>query len=277
MSIKRYILIFLLCLLGVSEAIAQDAIAGKERKEIVEEIAKDYKNWNRAAWTGRLTTDLLPVSATLKVYMEKGHLTLVSVRAPLVGEVARIEMDSDSLLVVNKMKKRYYSKPLRDLSQMVPDLTEDVQTLFLGRMFVIGSGQLGKRDADDVTIFPTGTENCYMLLPTAPDYLPQVVYGFASDPEHRLATFVCAYGRADAPADDSVIDPDFQYEPKAQAQAEIAYRSKGAVAELQCLFNSKQYNATLTVDDIEWGARGFDRINISGYTKVEFKDVLKMR
>ena len=275
MDSSKYILIFLIGLFSVVTAAAQDAIPGKEKKEIIEEISKDYKNWHRAAWSGKLSTDMLPVSATLKVFMEKDKLTMISVRAPFVGEVARIEADKDSILVVNKMKKRYYTHPLAELSQMVPDLTEDLQSLLLGRMFVVGSGQLDKHDTDKVTVFPTDSENCYMLLPDVPDYLPQVLYGFAGDAEGRMSTFVCAYGRADAPGCDDTIDPDFQYEPKAQVQAEISYRNKGSIADLQCLFSGRPYNATLTVDEIEWGAKGFDRINVSGYTKVGFKEVLK--
>ncbi len=277
MDIKKYLFCFLILLMSVLTLDAQDAVGRKQEKMIVEQVTENYKNWGRASWSGKLSADILPVSATLKVFMERNKLTLISVRAPFLGEVARIEVDKDSVLIVNKFKKRYYSRPIAEISQMVPDLTEDLQSLLLGRMFVVGSGQLDKGDADKVNVFPTASEDCYMIVPDVPEYLPEVLYGFATDPHNRMATFVCAYGRADSSTDTGEIDADSQYEPEVQVQADITYRSKGVTAYLQALFRSKSYNAAITADEIEWGGKGFDRINIEGYARVSFKDVMKIR
>ena len=276
MEIKRYIIILLMTLGIVTGIKAQDAIEGKMEKKVVETITDSYKNWNKASWNGRLSADMLPVSATLKVYMERGKLTLISVRAPFIGEVARIEADKERILIVNKLKKRYYEREIAEISQIAPDLLEDMQALLLGRMFVVGKGQLDDRKVEDINLFPTNEEGCYMVVPTVPDWLPQVLYGFATDQESRMATFVCAYGRADAAATDEAIDPDYQYEPKFQVQTEISYRDKGiATASIQALLSGKEYTGTLTVDPIEWGGKGFDRINTDGLAKVSLRDVLR--
>lgn len=277
MKLKKYILLFTFLFTVVFGAISQDAISGKEEKRVVEAISDTYNNWNRAGWNGKISADILPVSATMKVYMEKGKLTLISIRAPFIGEVGRIEVDKDSLLVVNKMKRRYYSKSIAEISQMVPDLTEDFQALLLGRMFVIGEGQLGKKSLDSVSVFPSTEEGCYMIVPSVPDYLPEVLYGFGTDSAMQLSTFVCAYGREAVPVEGTEeLDVQFQYEPKVQVQADVVYRDNGgARAELSGSFNGRNYTASLTSDAIEWGAKGFDRISVKGYSRCGIREVLR--
>lgn len=275
MKIKKYISILIILLVSISGGKAQDAVSLKEEKHIIDGITEDYKNWNCASWDGKLSTDILPLSVTLKVYMKRGDYTLISARAPFLGEVARVEIDKEALLIVNKMKKRYYRRSLEDISKVAPDFAEDVQALLLGRMFVVGSGQLDKRDADKVTLFPTSIEGEYMVVPAVPDYLPEVLYGFATDQDLNMSTFVCAYGRADVSESIETVDPNLQYEPKLQAQADITYQGKKTVADLHAIYYPKEYSATLTVDEIEWGSKGFGRIDIEGLTQVSFRDILK--
>lgn len=273
---KRLLAALAMSLTLITGMSAQDAVSGKEKKDIIESLTSGYKNWNRASWSGKLSADILPVSATLKVYMERGKLTLISVRVPFFGEVARVEADTEEILIVNKIKKRYYRRSLTEISKAAPDFAEDLQSLLLGRMFVIGEGQLNKRYADQVSVFPAEREGYYMIVPDIPDYLPQTLYGFASDPEKRLSTFVCAFGRADSSSQEA-LDPDFQYEPKMQAQADVEYFDRGASAQLQALFKGKSYSGVLEVDEIEWGAKGFSRINVDGYKSVSLHDVLRLR
>ncbi|MDE5901975.1 MAG: DUF4292 domain-containing protein [Muribaculaceae bacterium] len=255
-----------------------DQLGRKEEKRLIERIADSYTDWQRASWSGKLSSDRLPVSVTMKVYMEKGKLTMISLRAPLFGEVARVEIDPDSLVVANKMKHTYYSRQLSEISAMAPDLTEDVQALLLGRMFAIGCGQLGKSCADAVAIFPLQADSSYMVVPDVPDYLPQVVYGFATDADLRISTFAAAYGRTEVASEPTPDNPDpgFSYEPEVQLQADITYSGKGAVARLEAIGRGQTYTATLSVGETEWDGKPFDRIDLSGYRRVAFRDVMRM-
>ncbi|MDE7080381.1 MAG: DUF4292 domain-containing protein [Muribaculaceae bacterium] len=255
-----------------------DQLGRKEEKRLIERIADSYTDWQRASWSGKLSSDRLPVSVTMKVYMEKGKLTMISLRAPLFGEVARVEIDPDSLVVANKMKHTYYSRQLSEISAMAPDLTEDVQALLLGRMFAIGCGQLGKSCADAVAIFPLQADSGYMVVPDVPDYLPQVVYGFATDADLRISTFAAAYGRTEVASEPTPDNPDpgFSYEPEVQLQADITYSGKGAVARLEAIGRGQTYTATLSVGETEWDGKPFDRIDLSGYRRVAFRDVMRM-
>lgn len=255
-----------------------DQLGRKEEKRLIERIADSYTDWQRASWSGKLSSDRLPVSVTMKVYMEKGKLTMISLRAPLFGEVARVEIDPDSLVVANKMKHTYYSRQLSEISAMAPDLTEDVQALLLGRMFAIGCGQLGKSCADAVAIFPLQADSSYMVVPDVPDYLPQVVYGFATDADLRISTFAAAYGRTEVASEPTPDNPDpgFSYEPEVQLQADITYSGKGAVARLEAIGRGQTYTATLSAGETEWDGKPFDRIDLSGYRRVAFRDVMRM-
>lgn len=276
MSVKKFLTVWVMVITAVIPVLSKDKDADALCQEVVEAVTADYKEWNKAGWTGKLSTDMLPVSATMKVYMERGKLTMISLRAPLFGEVARIEVDADSILMVNKMKKRYYSKSLKEYSAVAPDLNEDLQALLLGRMFVIGSGELNKECASQVVVFPDNDSGTFMIVPEVPDYLPDVLYGFGTNADAKMAAFVCAYGRADKTGNaNDPLDPELQYEPEIQAQAEITYRGNRATADLQLLFKGRSFNATLTADGVECGAKGFDRINVKGYTKTGLSQILK--
>lgn len=273
------ILVALLAIVyAASPLYAQEELGRKAEKKLIEHIADSYTDWHHASWNGKLSSDLLPVSVTVKVCMEKGRLTMVSLRAPLFGEVARVELDPDSIVVANKMKHTFYSRRLSEISAMVPDLTEDVQALLLGRMFAIGCGELGKSCADAVTVFPMQADSCYMVVPEVPDYLPQTVYGFATDAALRISTFAAAYGRGEADTEPSPdeVDPGFTYQPEVQLQAEVTYNSKGAIARLEAAGRGRTYTATLTAGQPEWDGKSFDRIDLSGYRRVSFRDVMRM-
>ena len=67
---------------------------------------KSYSNWGSVELNGKFRCSLLPISATVKIYMKKDKEIMASVRAPFVGEVARVEVAEDSVLIVNKMKQQ---------------------------------------------------------------------------------------------------------------------------------------------------------------------------
>lgn len=61
-----------------------------------------------------------------------------------------------------------------------------------------------------------------------------------------------------------------------QLQAEVTYNSKGAIARLEAAGRGRTYTATLTAGQPEWDGKSFDRIDLSGYRRVSFRDVMRM-
>jgi len=56
----------------------------------------------------------------------------------------------------------------------------------------------------------------------------------------------------------------------------VTYNSKGAIARLEASGRGRTYTATLTVGQPEWDGKSFDRIDLSGYRRVSFRDVMRM-
>ncbi len=228
----------------------------------------------------------------MKVAMERGKLTLISLRAPFLGEVARIEVDEQNLLIVNKFKKRYYRKSMADLGRMAPDFQSDLQAMLLGRIFILGDGQLERADAAKLDIFPMGADQGYMLVPGLPDDIESVVYGFLVSPQYMLSRMVVAYGRQQTTTELTATEEvasngtaieeraaeESSFEPLAQLQADFAYPEKGgARINLEGSYGSRTYTATVTADKVQWGAKMFDRIDVAGYQNVSFREVIKLK
>ena len=54
---------------------------------------------------------------------------------PLKGEVARLEADKDSVLVVNKLNNTYVRESLEQASKLADITLSDLQDVFIGRVF----------------------------------------------------------------------------------------------------------------------------------------------
>ena len=250
---------------------AQDEITGKEKKEVVKEIVAGYKNWNKAGFQAKVKMDLLPVDLTMKVYMEKGKLTLISLRAPFIGEAARIEMDKDSVLLVNKLKKRYCSLPLDDVERAIPNVMDYVQSTLLGRIVIAGYGQLSTSNAKYMTLL-SGSDSIYLAVPDMPEGV-NGTYGYQLDAEKLLTMIMMAWGSPDTVVDDNGNEV---YAFKASLTIPIEYRRNRIYAGVELQFRDRLYTAELEADPVEWGAKGFDRFTLGrGYSRGSVKEVMR--
>lgn len=119
---------------------------------LVEDALNQYKDWNSAQVNGKIRMESLPVSPSVKIYMKRGKELIISASAILVGEVFRLELNEDSLFIVNKLKKVYCKESGEKLQTVYPTLCEELQSVFLGRMIVPGNGTLSASNIDRVAI-----------------------------------------------------------------------------------------------------------------------------
>lgn len=139
-------------------------IPNKQKKELIDSITKSYSNWKNISLSGKLSSSMLPVSASVKIYMEKNKLIVMSISAPIMGEVARLEIDEDRVIAVNKLKSKYSTLEMEEISTFCPGGLEAVQNLLLGRISLLGTGQLKSSDADLLDIYKTEYGD-WLLLP----------------------------------------------------------------------------------------------------------------
>ncbi|MDE7115002.1 MAG: DUF4292 domain-containing protein [Muribaculaceae bacterium] len=134
---------------GISSAMAQtpaDSIDG--RMEALNAILPAYNDWQTAALSGKLRMKKLPVSPAVRIFMRRNEAITISVRASLLGEVGRIDIEGATVLAVNKMKRVYCKESLAGIKYDYPDIIGDIQSLLLGRAVALQAGELSEANAD---------------------------------------------------------------------------------------------------------------------------------
>lgn len=261
-------LIFLLAVCGIiTPCSAQELLSAKERNNVVKEITGNYKNWNAAAWQAGVKADVLPLTVTMKVYMKRGELTMISLRAPIMGEVVRIEVDKEKVLFINKMKKRYWEKPIAEIDSILPDAQQTLQSLLLGRVVIIGSGELSKKNVSmtDIYEMPDGG---LLIVPNLPEELESGAYGYAVNNAGEITDIVLTGGGNEVTG---------KKIGNMSMAVDVEYGSRGdADAIVSLNYDKINLNATIDAGAIEWGAKPFARFNLTNsYKKSSLKDCIK--
>lgn len=176
-------------------------LSAKEASRIASEIYGNYYDWNEVSLDGKVKMTGLPINPTAKVYMQRGKSVLISLRAPLVGEVGRIEIDNDTLRAYNKLKKTYCVEGISRYLDDAGATITDVQDLILARIFVLGSGTLAKTNTSKIEISSHPSTGWIVTPKQQP---AKAVYGYTvySDGRLQLASVL---------SDDGVCEADAEY------------------------------------------------------------------
>lgn len=231
------------------------------KKAVVDSIADKYTKWSKLSISGKLSSSLLPVSASVKIYMDKGKLTLISISAPLVGEAARIEIDSDAAVVVNKLNKTYARISMDDIRTLCPGGQPELQSLILGRVALLGRGELSSSDASCLEIYDTYPSS-WVLIPDSDFQQDGAVYFYTVQRGTLdLLQFVLM-------SEDETADMAVQY----------SRDSKGNLTmEMEAILGARSFAGTLKLNAPERATKAMDRIKIdSKYREVSLKQVIRM-
>lgn len=262
------------------EANGQEALGRKESRKLAEEISSCYTLWNKVAIDGKLNCDMVPVPVTMKIFMERGVQTLISLRAPFVGEAVRVEVDKDRVLVVNKMKKLYTEL----YTEQYPELLDWMQSLLLGRIVLIGEGELSKKNSGEVEIYDVseseklreeGAPN-WLIIPDAkksPDWLS---YGYSVNSDYRLTGVSLNMVKSTL---NSMIGQGEMTEEETEeiipiADADIEWKGAESTANLTATIGRTPIEVTMNFSSPEFGAKGFLPIELSSkYTRTDLRGV----
>lgn len=232
-------------------------LTGKKKSEALKQLVAPYSSWSSAEMSGRITSIKFFIKPSVKIFMKRGSELLLSVRVPLKGEIARVEADRDSLLLVNKLNKTYMHESLETITRIADVTLTDVQDIFLGRLFIAGRGTLSKKDAKRVDLYSKGEE--MLVVPTDQDG-SLLHYGFSADPDGLVTLLMLS-----SLYDDTTARVDYTYKGK----------NKGQTLEFTYEHNAKAHGLTVEFDGIKWGAKGYDRIGIpDSYTRLSPREFL---
>lgn len=153
----------------------------------VDSITASYDSeWRELSMQGKLSFDGLPIRPGVKVYMERGKSIILSARAPILGEVARVEISPDSVTCINKHTRTYCSYPLDSIA---PDLISDVQDILLGQVAFPGFGRITAETAANSEWLEIPGQGV-MLFPGPDLQMRGMECAYIMEPEHwQLLSF----------------------------------------------------------------------------------------
>lgn len=169
--------------------------------------------WKMVETSGKLKMSVLPLSPSVKIWMKRGESVVLSVRAPFIGEAARIEFDRDSITMVNKTRKVYCRETTASALKSWPAAINELQNILMGRMAVFGYGDFTNELVDNFSIYPQDDE---MMLAVASDTIQprEFKYGYLLGGDGSPITLMLSTSLVDAEATvsysyDKGIDIDF--------------------------------------------------------------------
>ncbi len=239
--------------------LAPGSLSPDQKREVIDSLTLGWPDWKTAGINGKLKMAGLPVTPSVRIYMERAKSIVISLRAPLVGEVGRAEISDSLAIVVNKMGKVYVEEPLAKLLSFYPGGISDIQDLLLGHMVFPGSGTLSREIIEDIDIF-AGEDGSVVVIPSAEMLLPGINYGYTVNPAEGEMTLLAM------PLDD----------PDTYGQLDYTFFENGCDIAFKFISPKKNYRLTLELDDPDWNAKPIDPIKINGkYTRVDFDKFMK--
>lgn len=210
----------------------------------VDSISAPWNGWTTVALSGKFKMAGLPLSPSVKIFMQRDSIILISLRAPLMGEAGRAEITPDTVTVVNKTNQTFMQEPLEAVLAGYPGSLSDVQDLLLGRMVIPGAGLLSRQTEEAVDIYaePDGT----LTVVGAEEFrIPGFNYGYAADSSFaNCGLMVIPEGK------DVSVSLAVNPLPQGYALA-FDYRS-----------DTRNYAAELQFNSLQWDASPFGRIKL---------------
>lgn len=207
-----------------------EALGNKEAGKWLAALADTYTPWKKMSLDGSLNVRNLPLDPSVKIYMERGELLLISMRVPLLGEVGRLEIDTDSTLVINRRGKCYTRLATASLLNKVGVNLSDFQDLLLGRVFLAGSAPLAR---DNVSLFNVSEGAGGNLIVSPRVQRDDAEYGFTIYPDGKMFMAVA-----------------FTTDETYLLQNEYSYSGKNHTSiDISITAGKKQYSGTLSYGD----------------------------
>lgn len=235
-------------------------MAAEEIAVAVDTIIANYDaDWKDLSMQGKLSFTGLPMKVSVKVYMKRGESVILSARAPIFGEVARVEICQDSIVFINKHSRTYNIQPLTGLAADPKAYMCDIQDLLLGQIAFPGHGRMTPALASDSQWIGV-PGNDALIYPSERLQIQGLDYGFVMDSScWQLRSFVMMIKNIGL-----VVETDYLYGNEGWTLG-LKIDQKGKKMEGE---------ATLSYPDYEAAPLEFTQLG-SRYRKVGMKELMK--
>ncbi|MDO4511032.1 MAG: DUF4292 domain-containing protein [Bacteroidales bacterium] len=149
----------------------------------VAKIANSFGAWTTLKAGGSVSIGAgKSLSSSMQMRMERGKSIYISVRPMGIMEVGRLIITGDTLIVIDKLHKRYLKEDARLLTAGIPINVSTLQDIFLGRAFILGKGTLNSGMANLVSL--VNVDGSYMIRPK--EQFEGFEYDFKFDKNYRI-------------------------------------------------------------------------------------------
>lgn len=157
----------------------------------VAKIAQAFGAWTSLKASGNVSIGgKSSLSSSMQIRMERGKSIYISVRPMGIMEVGRLIIKGDTLLVIDKIHKRYILEDAKLLTSGIPVDVNTLQDIFLGRAFVLGRGTLNSGMRDLVTV----NEDADAYVMRANEQFKGFTYAFRFDKAYHITALEVAPG-----------------------------------------------------------------------------------
>ena len=204
------------------------------------------------------------MSSSMQMRMHRGKSIYVSLRPVLGIEVAKMVISGDSILLVDKVHKRYVLEKASLLTNGVPVTVSNLQDIFLGRAFELGKGSLTQELKNDfVTEIVDGK---VMLRPVEQyngfsysfsyDKLNNIISLDVSPAKQGASTYSVKYG-----------DIEGTVAGKVASKVNVATTINGKAFTLNMEYKDIKFNEAFTIDTSTPSSK---------YKRMAAKDILQL-
>lgn len=258
-----------ICLPGEPDSIMEEAPVAEPTSRLmtIEEIAeatdsisfKYDEEWKELSMQGKLSFTGLPMRVSVKVYMKRGESVILSARAPLLGEVARVEMCPDSMVFINKHSRCYNTQSFAGLTSDPQKYICDLQDILLGQMAFPGNGRLTQELALQSQWIAMPGENA-LVHPSEQLQIIGTEYGFIMDSESwQLRNFVMMLKKTGV-----VVTTNY------------LYGDNDWTLGIEISMNNKKMNGEVELSYPDYAPAPLNFTEIGNkYRRVEIKDLMK--
>lgn len=204
------------------------------------------------------------LGSSMQMRMQRGKAIYLSLRPALGIEVAKMVICGDSILLVDKVHKRYILEKASLLTGGIPVTVDILQDIFLGRAFELGKGSFNQSMTNDFTIESDNGGNV-ILKPKF--QFKGFEYNFVYDTKGNILSLDVTPSKTGAST----------YSVKyANSKPTIAGRVPTQI-DAATKINGQALELSLEYDDMKWNeVFDIDATAPSKYKRIEAKDIMQI-
>lgn len=162
----------------------------------VSSIAATFGSWTTLQSGGSISlSGAQKLSASVNVRMERGKSIYISVRPLGLVEAARLVVKGDSVIVLDRLHKRYVCESIKSLIGGLPADVSTLQDILLGRAFILGKGTINPGNVAGLSL--RNINGSYLLQPAGTYH--GYAYGFKFNAKYCITSLEVTKAQSDVP------------------------------------------------------------------------------